>query len=115
MISTLKKKLNKKGFTLAELLIVIAIIAILVAIAIPVFSTQLNKAEERVEMANKRTASSMAIADYLLDGKTNAETYYYIIDDEFNLTSASSKPSSGPYIEVKVAAGGSIDSSTYVK
>ena len=34
------KKNNKKGFTLAELLIVVAIIAVLVAIAIPVFTTQ---------------------------------------------------------------------------
>ena len=33
-------KTNKKGFTLAELLIVVAIIAVLVAIAIPVFTTQ---------------------------------------------------------------------------
>ena len=31
------KQTNKKGFTLAELLIVVAIIAVLVAIAIPVF------------------------------------------------------------------------------
>ena len=36
----MKTKKNKKGFTLAELLIVVAIIAVLVAIAIPVFTTQ---------------------------------------------------------------------------
>ena len=34
---------RKKGFTLAELLIVVAIVAVLVAIAIPVFSKQLEK------------------------------------------------------------------------
>ena len=39
------KKLNKKGFTLAELLIVVAIIAVLVAISIPIFTTQLNKSK----------------------------------------------------------------------
>ena len=50
------KKNNKKGFTLAELLIVVAIIAVLVAIAIPVFSTQLEKAKEGVDLANVRTA-----------------------------------------------------------
>ena len=33
----LKKLNNKKGFTLMEMLIVVAIIAVLVAIAIPVF------------------------------------------------------------------------------
>ena len=36
-------KKNNKGFTLAELLIVVAIIAVLVAIAIPVFTSQLEK------------------------------------------------------------------------
>ena len=51
MTSILKKKLNKKGFTLAELLIVVAIIAVLAAIAIPVFSTQMEKAREAVDLA----------------------------------------------------------------
>ena len=32
-------KINRKGFTLAELLIVVAIIAVLVAVAIPVFGS----------------------------------------------------------------------------
>ncbi len=50
------KKLNKKGFTLAELLIVVAIIAVLVAIAIPVFSSQLEKSREAVDLANIRAA-----------------------------------------------------------
>ena len=38
----LKKFTNKKGFTLMEMLIVVAIIAILVAIAIPTFSGTLK-------------------------------------------------------------------------
>ncbi len=36
---------EKGGFTLAELLIVVAIVAVLVAIAIPVFTSQLAKAQ----------------------------------------------------------------------
>ena len=39
-------KKNKKGFTLAELLIVVAIIAVLVAISIPVFAKQKLKARK---------------------------------------------------------------------
>jgi type IV pilus assembly protein PilA len=47
-------KKNKKGFTLAELLIVVAIIGVLVAISIPVFARQELKAQEAVDKANLR-------------------------------------------------------------
>ena len=50
------KKLNKKGFTLAELLVVVAIIGVLVAISIPIFTSQLEKAREAVDAANIRAA-----------------------------------------------------------
>ena len=61
------KKNNKKGFTLAELLIVVAIIAVLVAIAIPVFTSQLEKARDSTDQANIRSAyGELAVA--LLDG-----------------------------------------------
>ena len=50
------KKNNKKGFTLAELLIVVAIIAVLTALAIPVFTTQLEKSRESTDLANLRSA-----------------------------------------------------------
>ncbi|MFR3284869.1 MAG: type IV pilin protein [Clostridium fessum] len=41
-----KVRENKKGFTLAELLVVVAIVGILVAISIPVFTAQLSKARK---------------------------------------------------------------------
>ncbi|MBR4702645.1 MAG: prepilin-type N-terminal cleavage/methylation domain-containing protein [Oscillospiraceae bacterium] len=47
-------KKNNKGFTLAELLIVVAIIAVLVAIAIPIFTTQLEKSRDAVSVSNIR-------------------------------------------------------------
>ena len=34
----MKTKINRKGFTLAELLVVVAILAILVAVSIPIFT-----------------------------------------------------------------------------
>lgn len=49
------KKLNKKGFTLAELLVVVAIIGVLVAISIPIFTSQLEKAREATDEANLRS------------------------------------------------------------
>ena len=61
-------KKNNKGFTLAELLIVVAIIAVLVAIAIPVFTTQLEKSREATDMSNLRAAYAEVMATYLANG-----------------------------------------------
>lgn len=47
---------SKRGFTLAELLTVVAIIAVLVAISIPVFTNQLEKSREATDLANVRAA-----------------------------------------------------------
>lgn len=69
-------KTNKKGFTLAELLIVVAIIAVLVAIAIPVFTSQLEKSREAVDAANIRAAYAELMADEISDTvKTGADAY----------------------------------------
>ena len=67
-------KKNNKGFTLAELLIVVAIIAVLVAIAVPVFTQQLEKSREATDMSNVRSAYAEAIADYLSNGATGTVT-----------------------------------------
>ncbi len=56
---------ERKGFTLAELLIVVAIIAVLVAVAIPVFTTQLEKSRDATSVANIRSAYAEAMTDYL--------------------------------------------------
>ena len=61
----MKKIKNTKGFTLMEMLIVVAIIAILVAIAIPTFTAQLEKAREAADIANIRSAYSEAMVEYL--------------------------------------------------
>ena len=68
------KKNNKKGFTLAELLIVVAIIAVLVAVAIPVFNAQLEKSRESVDISNVRSAYAEVVATYLADGKDASAT-----------------------------------------
>lgn len=75
MQKLLAKKLNKKGFTLAELLIVVAIIAVLVAIAIPIFTGALEKARLGVHRSNARNLKSMAVTAILADDglEKNAE------------------------------------------
>ena len=56
----------RNGFTLMEMLIVIAIIAVLIAIAIPVFASHLEKAREAADLANVRSAYAQVSAEALL-------------------------------------------------
>ena len=73
---------NKKGFTLAELLIVVAIIGVLVAISIPIFSSQLEKAREAVDLANLRSAYAVGCTKLMTEDPDNNQTpdgmSYYI-------------------------------------
>jgi prepilin-type N-terminal cleavage/methylation domain-containing protein len=65
----LKKIRENKGFTLAELLVVVAIIGVLVAVSIPIFTSQLEKAREATDLANIRAAKAAAVAAYLDEEK----------------------------------------------
>lgn len=67
-------KMNKKGFTLIEMLVVIAIIAILVAIIIPIVSAATEKARESRDAANIRAAIAEVSAEGLSTGKDQSKT-----------------------------------------
>lgn len=58
------QKNKRGGFSLAELLIVIAIVAVLVAISIPIFTKNIEKAKEAYDIATMRQAASAAIDMY---------------------------------------------------
>lgn len=58
------KKLNKKGFTIVELVIVIAVIAILAAVMIPTFSGIIEKAKKS---AAQQEAAALWQETYALD------------------------------------------------
>lgn len=62
-------KKNNKGFTIAELLIVVAIIAVLVAIAIPTFGNSLESSRQGATLSNARSAYSEAVTESLATNK----------------------------------------------
>ena len=67
-------KRNYKGFTLMELLVVIAIVVVLVAIAIPMFASQLEKSREATDLANVRSAYAKVSAAAILGDTTATVT-----------------------------------------
>jgi type IV pilus assembly protein PilA len=69
MLTKITQKLNQKGFTLIELMIVIAIIGILAAIAIPQFASYRRKAYNSAALSDLKTV------------KTTLEAYY--ADNQF--------------------------------
>ncbi|WP_312636657.1 prepilin-type N-terminal cleavage/methylation domain-containing protein [Oscillibacter sp.] len=72
-VQSLKAKKNsKKGFTLMEMLIVVAIIGVLVAISIPVFTAKLTDARKAADDANMRTAKAV-YAVYQLNASSSSD------------------------------------------
>lgn len=70
-----KNRKQGKGFTIIELLIVVAVIGVLVAISIPVFAAQLEKSREAADIANVRAAYAELMVRVLdTDGNTDSVT-----------------------------------------
>jgi type IV pilus assembly protein PilA len=78
---------NKKGFTIVELVIVIAVIAILAGVLIPTFSGVVKKAKENAALQEVKNAYTATLADDLSTPETegdkvNVDTDIYVIVDE---------------------------------
>lgn len=78
------KKQTKKGFTLVELVIVIAVIAILSAILIPTFGNVISEAKENAAQEDARTAYQQFLMDHKDEDVVTSKDYtaYILVDAE---------------------------------
>lgn len=78
-MNSLKNKMKKQGgFTLIEMLIVVAIIAILIAVSIPLVSNSMEKTQKATDAANERAAKAEITLMYLTDtGFATDKIYAY--------------------------------------
>lgn len=76
---------NKKGFTLVELMIVVVIMGILVAVAIPIYGAVTDNAEKKTCADNRRTIQSMVTTYQMTGGEGGSQIPWATIEGE-NLT-----------------------------
>ena len=106
-------KMNKKGFTLIEMLVVIAIIAVLVSIIIPTVSSATNKAGAAANAANLRAVYAELQTDKLSAG-ANTEGYVKVevgTGGDFTYT-LQNAPASAKTIGIEKGVAMEIDATT---
>lgn len=101
----LQTKRSKKGFTLAELLIVVAIISVLTAIAVPIFVTQLNKVDKTAKDANANAVRSVAVSEILSDPATYL-TADYMVEGKYVWCAYAKISASGEMLEILISKNG---------
>ena len=79
---------NKKGFTLVELMIVVVIMGILVAVAIPIYGAVTDNAEKKTCADNRRTIQSMVTTYQMTGGEGGAQIPWATLETEDLTTDA---------------------------
>ena len=80
-------KNKQKGFTIAELLIVVAIIGVMVAIVIPIYAAKLHRVRVAVDWTNVRSYYSQLQYEFLETEKVNGSYLHEITMSPTGLTS----------------------------
>ena len=81
MMMKIRKRLNQKGFTLVELMVVIAILGVLAAIAIPKFGDATATANTAKIQADLRTMDAAIVMYQAQQGKDPAEGDVKVLKD----------------------------------
>ncbi|MEG1834608.1 MAG: type II secretion system protein [Oscillospiraceae bacterium] len=84
---------NKKGFTLVELMIVIVIMGILVAVAIPIYGAVTKNAEKKSCLANQNIISTN-LSQYQMTGNGGDMIGWATLVADFNGKTGSALPAS---------------------
>lgn len=112
----MKNRKAKKGFTIIELVIVIAVIGILAGVLIPTFSNVIANANKTAAMENAKNAYT----NYLVENATNealeknicihsGEYYFLVTNGSFAtdaLTEAKRAEGSITYVQMEVSSNG---------
>ena len=104
---------NRKGFTLIELLVVVLILAILMAVAMPLYLSAVSDSQRKTCRANMQTISNAVQAAHT---KSGASDYGALITGGVNATTlpdlaaSPACPNGGTYT---LAVGSSTDNTTF--
>ena len=79
-------KRKNKGFTLMEMLIVVAIIAILIAIAIPMMRGQMHKTQVAADIAKTAIRTGASVKDVLISRNLLTEEEINKLLDPYAMT-----------------------------
>lgn len=118
----IKKMLKSQyGFTLVEMLIVVAIIAILIAVSIPFVNKNLEKSRNATDNANVRSAKAAAMIDFMSDddsgviATTGGTAYYNAASGNLEASNTTAIKGYGKSTSSYVPEGSTLDTITKVQ